>query len=135
MDDPRAIATRVDHVNIRVPDPRPLFAVLAERLRLPVLWPPAQLPGFEIAGVSLGNVHVEPTRFGHRSKPDAAATAELFTVVLEPESAALAAAELGRRGIPHTAPVPFVSSFPPEAETEFFHRSAPGPSRTNLWTW
>jgi hypothetical protein len=130
-----AIARRVDHVNIRVADPRPLFSLFADRLRLPILWRCAALPGFEIAGVGLGNVYVEPTRFGLRNSSRAPAEARLFTIAFEPEPVEQAAEELARRGIPHTATVPYVSVFPSEAETELFHRTAPGAGRDHLWTW
>jgi hypothetical protein len=130
-----AIARRVDHVNIRVADPRPLLSLFADRFRLPVLWPPAALPGFEIAAVGLGNVHIEPTRYGLRSSARGRSETRLFSIALEPAPVEQAAEGLARRGIPHSAPIPYVSVFPPEAETELFHRTAAGTGREHLWTW
>lgn len=127
------VARRVDHINIRVADPRPLFTLLTERLQLPVMWPPAALPGFEIAGVGVGNVHIEPTRFGARARRDPNAAARLFTVCLEPGPTKAAVTELTRRGIAHSQPIPYVGDFPRDAETEIFHR-AEG-ERGRLWTW
>ena len=135
MADTRAVARRVDHVNVRVADPRPLFSLLTERFRLPTLWPPTTFPGFEIAGVGFGNVHIEPTRYGLWSRPSAATQAQLFSICLEPSPVEQAAKDLARRGIPHSAPIPYVGVFPPENETELFHRTVPGAGRENLWTW
>ena len=58
----------VGHVNIRVADPRLLLSLLTGRLRLPALWPVTALPGFEIGGDAVGNVHLKPTRYGRSAR-------------------------------------------------------------------
>ena len=97
------------------------------------MWRPVALPGFEIAGVGVGNLHIEPTRFGARARRDPNAAARFFTVCLQPAPAKVTAEELTRRGIPHSPPIPYVGDFPPDAETEIFHRTSRG--RDLLWTW
>jgi hypothetical protein len=124
-------AVRVDHVNVRVADPDALFSVLSERFALPVLWPVTAFPGFRIGGVGVGNFHIEPTRYGRggTGRPD---QAQLFSICLEPGPIDHAAAELTRRGIPHSPPVPYRGSWPAESETQLFRRVA---SSGPLWTW
>ncbi|MGH2955338.1 MAG: hypothetical protein ACRDK9_15230 [Solirubrobacterales bacterium] len=128
------LAVRVDHVNVRVSDPRPLFSLLTERLRLPALWPVTALPGFEIGGVALGNVHIEPTRYGRSPRRRGAGEAELFSICLEPGPIDQVATELTRRDIPHTPPVPYRGEWPAGAETDLFRRVADD-RLDPLWTW
>jgi hypothetical protein len=130
----RAVARRIDHINVRVEDPWPLFRFLSERLELPVLWPPTAMPGFTIAGVWIGNVHMEPTRYAGRGDGCAGA-AYPFAVCLEPGPVEDAAAELRRRGIATSAPIPYYGDFPASSETELFARIASRRGRQRLWTW
>jgi hypothetical protein len=129
-----ALARRVDHINLRVEDPWPLFRFLSERLDLPVLWPPTAMPGFTIAGIGVGNVHVEPTRYAGRVDAPGGA-AYPFAVCLEPGPVEDAAAELRRRGIATSAPIPYHGDFPESSETDLFARIGARRGRERLWTW
>ena len=129
----QAVVRRVDHVNVRVSDPEPLFSLFAERFELPVVWPVTSFPSFANGSVALGNMTLEPTSYGGSS--DRGTAAELFSICFEPEPVAAAAAELKRRGISHSPPVPYVGTWPRSASTELFHPEDQTAGKQPLWTW
>lgn len=49
----------VDHVYVPMPDASAAFAVLAEQLELPVLWPFTSFGAFSSGGVSVGSIKLE----------------------------------------------------------------------------
>jgi hypothetical protein len=98
-----------------------------------VVWPVTRFSSFENGAVGLGNMTIEPTNYTLASK-SGGADGELFSLCLEPEPVEIAAAELGRREIPHSPPTPFVSSWPDAASTDSFHPSEPIDGKSTLWT-
>jgi hypothetical protein len=128
-----SIASRIDHVNVRVGEPRKLLTVLAGVFELPILWPTTEFSGFASGSVFLGNMGLEPTRFG----PVAGDSdeAELFAICLEPALPARElATELGRRGVPHSPTIPYPGRWPLGPE-EAQIRLSPGRGDDPLWTW
>lgn len=123
MTTPRPVFKQLDHVVARVDDPRRLFETLTETLGLPVAWPLASYPAFQSGGVALGNLYVEIMQCGPRRAPvpGRASRGRLCAVVFETAGIEEAAAELSRRGLPHTPPVPYLE------------RDARG-RRTKLWS-
>lgn len=98
----QALITRVDHLVVRVPDPKPLFSVFTEQLLLPVAWPVTTNPFYTSGGIYLGNTNLEIMQFGPVDY-----TARLYGIALEllpfEESVPL----LDQHHIPHTPPMPF----------------------------
>lgn len=137
------IAKRVDHINMRVPDPGALFGTLAETLRLPVLWPLSAfsgleevgIPGFEVAAVCVGNTYIEPTRFEPAATPNRSDDGYAFSVCLEPVSAEDAAGELDRRGIVHSPPIPYIGELPEAFESEIGRQVGLPRGDAQLWSW
>lgn len=129
-----AVVRRVDHVNFRVADPRPLFSLLTQHFELPLVWPVTRFPSFENGSIGLGNMTLEPTNYAPGSAaggPDG----ELFSICLEPEPVVAATEELARRGIPHSPPIPYVGRWPESASTVLFHPHDSRPEKATLWTW
>lgn len=105
-----AVVERVDHFYARVEDPHGLFVMLRDRLRLPVSYGFARVPGFEGGAVSLGNVlFLEALRYAPGRTVSAPDSPGLDGLALASGlRIADAATELSRRGIPHAPVVPFV---------------------------
>lgn len=55
----RSLVDGVDHVYVPMADASAAFAVLAERLQLPVLWPFTSFGEFSSGGVSVGSIKLE----------------------------------------------------------------------------
>jgi hypothetical protein len=128
-----AVVRRIDHVNVVVPDPRALFLFLADRLELPVAWSFTRFPSFASGAVALG-VNLEPVRYAPTRKSRAPLDSGLFAVAFEPEPIASARAELARRAIPHSPPIAYRATYPPEAETEIFGQLDRASGKRVLWT-
>ena len=127
------IVRRVDHLNIRVRDPRRLFSFLTEELRIPVAWPWIRMPGFESGGAALG-LNLEPVRYSPGRKTRAPKDGGLYGLAFEPVESGRASAALAEREIPHSAPIPYIGTYPEDADTPTFHRREDLPRRGNLWT-
>jgi catechol 2,3-dioxygenase-like lactoylglutathione lyase family enzyme len=109
---------QVDHIMIRVQDPRELYAFFTEVLELPVAWPlTSPRPGATTGGVSFGNVNVEVIQVPGQQDQGP----RLMGLAFEPSPLNEALAELGRRGIVYGEPRPLVST------------AADG-SKSTLWT-
>jgi hypothetical protein len=57
-----------------------------------------------------------------------------FAVAFEPEPIEAARAELARRGIPHSPPIAYRATYPPEAETKIFGQLERASGKRALWT-
>jgi hypothetical protein len=55
----RSLVDGVDHVFVPMSDASAAFAVLTERLKLPVLWPFTSFGAFSSGGVSVGSIKLE----------------------------------------------------------------------------
>jgi catechol 2,3-dioxygenase-like lactoylglutathione lyase family enzyme len=109
---------RIDHIMIRVQDPRELYAFFTEVLELPVAWPLiSPRTGVSTGGVSFGNVNIEAIQFPGQQDPGP----RLMGIAFEPSPLNEALAELDRRRITYGEPRPLVST------------EADGSSRTQ-WT-
>lgn len=109
---------QVDHIMIRVADPRELYAFFTEVLELPVAWPlVSPRAGVTTGGVSFGNVNVEAIRFPEQTDEGP----RLLGLALEPAGLGETLAELDRREITYGEPRPLISA-------------TPNGSRTTLWT-
>jgi hypothetical protein len=117
-----AIVRRFDHVYVPLADPERAFVHLTETLQLPVAWPFSDHGAFASGGVSLGNLNLEVLRAGENFVYGSLLTpARIRGIAVEPVSADDAfLAELDRRGLPHSPPMPFT---PP---------GAAGPTWTNI---
>ncbi|MGH2978882.1 MAG: VOC family protein [Solirubrobacterales bacterium] len=129
----QAVVRRVDHINVRVPDPRALFSFLTETLELPVAWPWRRFPGFASGGAALG-INLEPVAYAPGRRVRAPEDGGLYAIAFEPEPIHTAAKELARRRIPHSAPLPYIGRYPDGADTTVFHRRDPHSHRSHLWT-
>jgi hypothetical protein len=96
---------RIDHIMIRVAEPRELYEFFSDVLKLPVAWPlTSPRAGVSTGGVSFGNVNVEAIRFPGQTDPGP----RLMGIALEPSPLNESLAELDRRGITHGEPRPLV---------------------------
>jgi hypothetical protein len=107
-----AIVAKVDHVIVPLDAPEPAFRFLTETLGLPVAWPFTHYGAFASGGVVLGGINLEVLQTSE-AYPffTAARPARVQGIVFEPmpiDAAFLA--ELDRRGIPHSPPMPFRGS-------------------------
>lgn len=127
-----AVVRQVDHLLIRVEDPRPPLSLLAGTLRLPVHWEVERLGALESGGIAVGNANLELIRFGRRRTSESrSGAARLFGIALEPPPLAAALPELSRRGIPHSPPVPFAGTSP---SLESYMDGGARYRRNPLWT-
>ncbi len=126
-----AIARRIDHVNVVVPDPRAFLRVLTEQFELPVAWPFMRFPSFASGAAAIG-INVEPVRYAPGHPSPAGDYAGLYAIAFEPEPLDQARGELSRRGIPHSPPLSFTGRYPAEANTSILHR--PAHEDGALWT-
>lgn len=103
---------QIDHILIRVNDPRRLFSFLADTLQLPVVWPVATYQGFTSGGVGVGNVNVEVIRLDDTkdSPPAETADAHVIGFAFEPYPLADSLRELASRRIKYDKPSPYVST-------------------------
>jgi hypothetical protein len=103
---------QIDHILIRVNDPRRLFSFFADTLQLPVAWPVATYKGFTSGGVGVGNVNVEVIRLddGKDSPPAEPADARLIGFAFEPYPLADSLRKLASRGVKYDEPSPYVST-------------------------
>ncbi len=103
---------QIDHILIRVNDPRRLFSFFTDTLQLPVAWPVATYRGFTSGGVGVGNVNVEVIRLDGRkdSPPAEPADARLIGFAFEPYPLADSLRELAGRRIKYDEPSPYVST-------------------------
>jgi hypothetical protein len=92
-----------------------------------------RFPGFASSGIALG-LNLEPVRYAPSQKPRAPLDGGLFALAFEPEPIELARAELGRRGVPHSPPLVYRSTYPPAAETEIFAQLDRASGKRALWT-
>jgi catechol 2,3-dioxygenase-like lactoylglutathione lyase family enzyme len=102
----RPVVKQLDHVVVRVDDPRAVFDAFTETLGLPVAWPLASYPAFESGGVALGNLYLEIMQCGPRR--EASNRGRLCAVAFESPGIEGAVEELSRRGVPHTPVAPYV---------------------------
>jgi hypothetical protein len=108
MKDNELIVKQLDHLVVRVDNPKPLFRLLSETLNLPVAWPLRSYPSFTSGGVTFGNLYLEiiscaPQRDSSQrdlSASDSTA-ARFVAMAFEAESLDESLRELDRRGIPH----------------------------------
>ena len=101
-----AAVRKVDHIVIGTADPRALFSLLADTLRLPVAWPLASFGSFQSGGVAVGNLNIEVGRARARGV-DSAQAARFNAVVFEPAPLPEALAELDVRGVAHEKPLDY----------------------------
>jgi hypothetical protein len=116
-----------------VPNPETLFSFLANRLELPIAWNFTRFPGFASGAVALG-LNLEPVRYAPSRKARAPLDGGLFALAFEPEPIPLARAELARRGVPHSPPIAYRSTYPSEAETKIFRPLDRASDPRVLWT-
>lgn len=118
------IVSRVDHVMVRVEDPRPLFDLLTVTLGLPAVQSPSTHLGmFTSAIVGLGDTTVELIHFGALPETPATETlARIWGLAFEPaHSLVQSKEELDRRGIPRLSP-------------QVFEQPQPGGGASEMWT-
>jgi hypothetical protein len=127
------VVRRIDHLNLVVPDPRALFSFLADQLELPVAWGFTRFPSFASGAVALG-VNLEPVRYAPTRKSRSPLDSGLFALAFEPQAIESARVELARRGIPHSPPIGYRATYPPEAETEVFGQRDRASGKRVLWT-
>ena len=109
---------QIDHIMIRTGDPRELYALFAETLRLPVAWPlTSPRAGVMTGGVGFGNVNVEAIQFPGQTDP----RPRLLGFALEPSALDDSVIELNRRGLTSGEPRPLVAT-------------GPDGSKRTLWT-
>jgi hypothetical protein len=126
------LVRRIDHLSVAVSRPDEVFAVLTDKLGLPAYFAPGAFAGFRSGGVALGNTFLETIQYapGHRSRLPHDTGA--ICVALEPGChIAGAGRELDRRGIPHSASIPYSGS---AARTPTNPGLPWGPGRGALWT-
>lgn len=94
---------QLDHLIVRVDDPRPLFNLLSETFQLPIAWPLRSYPSFMSGGVALGNLYLEILSCApQRNSSSGNSTASRFAAIaFETDSVDESVRELGRRKIPH----------------------------------
>jgi hypothetical protein len=104
-----AIVLRFDHAYVPLADPERAFVHLTEKLQLPVAWPFSDHGAFASGGVSLGNLNLEVLRASENFVYGSLLTpARIRGIAVEPVSADDAfLAELDRRGLAHSPPMPF----------------------------
>lgn len=96
------VVRQVDHIIIAVANPRPLFALLSDTLRLPIAWPVTNYGRFESGGVSVGNVNIEILRVDPAAgSAEARGSARLIGIQFEPVLLARALEVLTARGLAH----------------------------------
>lgn len=142
---PAAIVTRrVDHINMRAPDPGALLETLAGALELPLMWSLSAfpglddvgIPGFEVSGVGVGNTYIEPTRFEPAATPNRTDDGRAFSICMELAAAAEeATSELKRREVVHSPPIPYVAELPKAFNSELARRVRLPRGRQQLWSW
>jgi hypothetical protein len=107
-----AIVAKVDHEFVPLDAPEPAFRFLTETLALPVAWPFTPYGAFASGGVALGGINLEVLQ-ASEAYPffTAARPARVRGIAFEPTPIDAAfLAELDRRGIPHSPPMPFHGS-------------------------
>lgn len=107
MNDSEPVIKQLDHIIVRTRDPRGLFSLFTETLRLPISWPMASYPVFSSGGVALGNVNLEILSVGARSNSDEA-KARFCAVAFESTSLEDKVKTLRTRGISHSPVLPYV---------------------------
>ncbi|MDQ3818983.1 MAG: hypothetical protein M3362_15085 [Acidobacteriota bacterium] len=105
---------QLDHLIVRADDPRPLFHLLSETLRLPIAWPLRSYPSFTSGGVTLGNLYIEVLSCERleSSSSREAADARFVAMAFETDELEEKVKELERRGIAHGPVVPNVEVMP-----------------------
>jgi hypothetical protein len=98
---PRAVK-QLDHLVVRADDPRPLFELMTETLRLPVAWPMLSYPSFTSGGVTLGNLYLEILSCSTQNESSGhSSSARFAAMAFEVDSLKGSLGELDRRRIPH----------------------------------
>jgi hypothetical protein len=116
----RPVVKQLDHLIVRVDEPRALFSLLTETFRLPIAWPLNSYANFQSGGVALGNLYLEILQCGPRRK-GAMRPGHLRAIAFEAPAIEEAEAELSRRGLPRTPVAPY------------FERAGDG-SKTKIWS-
>lgn len=96
---------RIDHIYLETNDPRTLFNILVEELRLPVAWPIQDYGSFVSGGVSLGNLNLEVARF--TGQTNASNKVNIRGIALAPHSLQAMMNDLRERDVTHDEPIPF----------------------------
>ena len=87
---------QIDHIMIRMGDPRELFTFFAETLQLPIAWSlTSPRPGVMTGGIGFGNVNVEAIQFPGQTD----ARPRLVGFALEPSALDESLIALRRRGL------------------------------------
>ena len=109
MSKPQAIIKQVDHIAIRTSDPQYIFHILADTLRLPIVWP-MKYYGLALSGVvCAGNMNIEVFNYGSLDCPleSEFIEANIYAIAFEPTSISENIRELSKRNIPHSPPIPY----------------------------
>ena len=122
MSDNRRAVKQLDHIIVRIDNPRPLFELFSEMLQLPVAWPLRAYPSFTSGGVTLGNLYLEilscaPQR---NSSSGGSEAARFAAIAFETDSIRESVAELRGRGIPHGPIVPYMQKEPDGSKTQLY---------------
>jgi hypothetical protein len=121
MGEDRQMVKQLDHLIVRVDNPRPLFELLSETLGLPIAWPMQSFPSFTSGGVTLGNLYLEilscaPAQDLSSRRQDA----RFAAIAFEAETVKGSIGELERRQIPHGPIVPYAQIEPDGSKTELY---------------
>ena len=105
-----AVVRQIDHILIESADAAALFSLLADTLRLPVVWAMQDYGSFASGGVAVGNVNLEV--LSATGPVGGNARTRFIGLALEPEPLDESLRELERRAIRHGTPRPFTSTGP-----------------------
>lgn len=109
------LINQLDHLIVRVDDPKPLFQLLTTTFQLPIAWPLRTYPAFTSGGVTLGNLYLELLSCGSYSRD-----ARFVAIAYEAEDLENAVNELETRRIPHGPIGPYVEVGPDGKKTKLY---------------
>lgn len=136
MSDERRAVKQLDHLLVRVDDPRPLFELLSKTFELPVAWPLRSYPAFTSGGVTLGNLYLELLSCAPKppSSADGSHDARFAAMAFEVDSLEESITELDRRKIPHGPVTAYVEKEADGSKTKLYENAILGKMLgSNFW--